>query len=83
VLRETVADGQEDLEILHPGQGSYRSLQHGLLTDLNVLVHVELQIGGQVDVVQHRVPGVASGRTLTREGRSIVVVLLVGGIPQC
>jgi len=68
VLREAVADGQEDLEILHPGQGSDRSLQHGLLPDLNILVHVEVQVGGQVDVVQHRVPGVASGRTFPREG---------------
>jgi len=77
-----VADGQEDLELLHTRQGRDGGLQHGLRSDLNVLVHGELQVGGEVDVVQHRVPGVSSGGAFARE-RGGVVVLVVGGVPEC
>jgi len=81
VLGDGLTDGQEDLELLHTWQGSDGSLQHGLRPDLNVLVHGELQVGGEVDVVQHWVPGVSSGGTFARERRG-VVVLVVGGVPE-
>jgi len=69
------------VEVLHTRQGSDRGLQHGLLADLNIFIHVELQVGGQVDVVQHGVPSVSSGGTFARKRRGVVVVLI--GVPEC
>ena len=77
MLRDGLTHGEEDLELLHTWQGRDGRLQHGLGPDLNILVHGQLQVRGQVDVVQHRVPGVSSGGALAGEGGG-VVVLVVG-----
>jgi len=58
---------QEHLELLHPWQRSDRGLEHRLAADLDVVLHAELHVRGQVDVVEHRVPGVSGGGTLARE----------------
>jgi len=73
-----MVDGQEHLEVLHPWQRGDRGLKHRLAADLDIVtVHAELHIGGQVDVVEHRVPLVSGGGALAGEccGRA-----LLGGV---
>lgn len=70
--------GQEHLEVLHPWERGDRGLEHGLAADLDVVLHAELHVSGQVHVVEHRVPLVSGGGALAGErcSRALLGVLL-------
>jgi len=74
-----LSHSQEHLEVLKTWQRGDGRLQHGLAVEEDFVITAKVHVGGQVDVVEHGVPGVSVGGAFAREcsGWALLCVLFL------